>query len=231
MKYVIVLLLGLITGVAILAGGMIYSPFISTQKLSPIMVTDAQTVTLAFSGVAAESILFSNDGVSRIAPYPDGVLELWEGPISQTTALVTVMRDALNRPAGIGIKISSLSDKTRLLKGEMLVNSVWYVYLPGRGALFVEEVENYWGYFRAIVYPAFSSSVKSWKGNWLGDVTYGPGALGTAIVTGGSGEFYGIDMLGVESLAVRAWSADVGAVAADGRLIIELPLATDPFEE
>lgn len=231
MKHVIVLIFGLITGVVIFVAGMIYSPFISQQRLSPITVTDAQTITLAFSGVASESILFTNNGESRIAPHPEGVLELWEGTIDKTSAMVTIMRDALNRPAGIGIKISSLSEKTRLLNGEMLVDSVWYIYLPDRGAFFIEEVENYWSYFRGVVYPAYSSSANSWKGNWFSDVTFGPGALGTARVTGGTGEFDGMTMLGVESLSVGAWSADYGPVSATGRLTIELPLATNPFEE
>lgn len=231
MKYVTALILGLFTGAAIFAAGMLYSPFISKQTLSPIAVTDLQTVTLAFSGVSTENILFTNDGVSRIEPYPKGVQELWEAPIRQTSAMVTVMRDGLNRPTGIGVKISSLSEKTRLFNGEMLVDSVWYVYLPGRGAFFVEQVENYWGYFREVVYPAYSSSANTWKGNWIGNVTFGPGALATAKVTGSSGEFDGMDMLAVESLSVRAWSVASGPVSADGQLIIELPSTASLAEE
>ena len=58
-------------------------------------------------------------------------------------------------------------------------------------------------------------------------LTSGPGSLGTAKVTGGSGEFAGMDMLGVESLAVRAWRVDNGLLAGEGRLIIELPHEVD----
>lgn len=231
MKYVIALVLGVFFGAVIFAAGMIYNPFINKQKLSPITVTDLQTITLAFSGVSTENILFTNDGRSRVDTYPEDVPELWERPIRQTSAMVTVMRDALNRPAGIGVKISSLSEKTRLFNGEMLVDSVWYVYLPGKGAFFVEQVENYWGYFKEVVYPAYRSSANTWKGNWLGDVTFGPGALATAKVTGGSGKFDGMDMHGVESLSVRAWSVARGPVSADGRLTIELPPVAIPGEE
>ena len=61
------------------------------------------------------------------------------------------------------------------------------------------------------------------RGTWLGNVSSGPGALGTSKVTGGSGEFANMEMLGVESLSVRVWRVDDGPVASDGQLIIELP--------
>ena len=63
-------------------------------------------------------------------------------------------------------------------------------------------------------------------------MTSGPGALGTAKVSGSSGDFLDLEMLGVESLAVQAWRVDTGAVAADGQLLIELPQQDiESFEE
>jgi hypothetical protein len=89
--------------------------------------------------------------------------------------------------------------------------------------LFIEETENHWDFLRDIVVPGYRSAGDTWAGTWLGNMTAGPGALGTAKVTGGSGEFEGAEMLGVESLSVRAWKVESGAVAAEGRLLIELP--------
>ena len=40
-----------------------------------------------------------------------------------------------------------------------------------------------------------------------------------------SGEFAGLEMEALESLSVRAFSADTGFVSAEGRLLIELPPA------
>ena len=59
MKYIIALLLGLFTGVVLFAAGVIYNPFIGKQMLSPLAVTDAQTVTLSYSGVASDAIMYS----------------------------------------------------------------------------------------------------------------------------------------------------------------------------
>ena len=223
MKYIIALFLGLLIGATLFVVGVVYNPFISQQDLSPLSVTDSQTVTLGYSAVASDSIIFSNDGESRINPHPEKVLQLWEASIRQTSAMATVLLDGRSQPAGLGIKFASLSESTRLLAGQALVDSVWYVYLPGRGALFIEQTENYWSYIRDIVIPAYRSSANTWTGAWLGNVTAGPGALGTAKVTGGSGEFEGLVTMGVETLSMRAWRADNGPIAAHGRLIFELP--------
>ena len=225
MKYVISLFLGLLTGAALFAAGLVYNPFISKRALSPLAVTDSQTVSLSYSAVASDGILYTNDGESRVKPYPEKVQQLWEAPIGQTTAMATVMRDGRNQVAGLGLKIVSTSEDTRLLSGKALVDSIWYVYLPGRGSLFIEQSENYWDYIRDIVIPAYRSSANTWKGVWIGNVTAGPGVLGIARVVGGSGEFADLEMLGVESLSVRAWRVDDGPIAADGRLTIELPSA------
>jgi hypothetical protein len=226
MKYLIVLIIGMLTGVAVFAAGVAYNPFIAKQGLSPLAVTDLQTVTLTYSGVASDGIVFTNDGESRISPYPEKVLQLWEASIRQTSASVKVLRDGRGQVAGLGIKMSSLSEATRLFAGKAIVDSVWYVYLPGRGGMFIEQTENYWDYLRGIVLPAYRSSAKTWQGTWLGNLTVGPGALGTAKVTGSSGEFSGLEMLAVESLTIRTWRAAGGPLAAEGQLLIEVPRET-----
>jgi len=223
MRYLVTLLLGLVTGAALFATALAYNPFSGRQALSPLAVSDRPTITLTYSGVASDDIVFTNDGESRTHPYPEKVLQLWEATVRQSSAAVKLLRDGRNQVAGLGIKISSLSEATRLVKGRALVESVWYVYLPGRGSLFIQQTENYWDYLRDIVVPAYRSSANTWKGNWLGNMTAGPGSLGTAKVTGGSGEFAGMEMLAVESMSVRAWRVDGGPVAAEGQLLIELP--------
>jgi len=223
MKYLTALIIGMLTGVAVFAVGVAYNPFLSKQGLSPLAVTDLQTVLLNYSAVASDGIVFSNNGESRISPYPEKVLQLWEASIRQTSASVKVLRDGRGKVAGLGIKMSSLSETTRLFAGKAIVDSVWYVYLPGRGSMFVEQTENYWDYLRGIVLPAYRSSANTWQGTWLGNLTAGPGALGTAKVTGSSGEFSGLEMLAVESLTVRTWRTAGGPLAAEGQLLIELP--------
>ena len=223
MKYILSLLLGLATGVALFVAGLTYNPMFGKRGLSPLAVTDSQTIILGYPVVATEAIVYTNDGESRIRPHPEKVLQLWEAPIRQTSVAAVVLWDSRNQTAGLGIKVSSASEDTRLLEGQALVNSIWYLYLPGRGSLFIDQNENYWDYLRDIVIPAYRSSADTWRGQWLGNLTAGPGALGTARVTGGSGDFLGLSMVGVESQSIRAWRVDRGAISGEGQLAIELP--------
>lgn len=231
MKYLISLLLGLVVGAAIFAAGMIYNPFLLDRGLSPLSVTESAVISLNFSSVPSDAIVYTNDGDSRLKPFPEKVQQLWEPSIRLTSAMATVMRDARSQTAGIGIKFSSRSERTRLLRGEAIVDSVWYVYLPDHGSLFIEQFENYWTFLREVGIPAYRSSANNWKGTWIGDLTAGPGALGTAAVSGGAGSFQGLKTEGLESLTATAYSIDDGLVAAEGRLLIEMPDAVEDFED
>ena len=233
MKYFLSLLVGMLVGAAAFVLLLFYNPLSRHDSLSPLSVTDNELISLNYSAVAADALLYTNDGDSRVAPQPPKTLQLWEPPIQHTEAIVTVLTDSRNQHAGIGIKISSDSERTRLLNGQVLVDSVWHIYIPGRGSLFIEQSENHWDYLRNIVIPAHWSASDSWRGIWNGNISAGPGALGTARVVGGGGIFADLETEGIESLAAKAYTVDAGPVAVSGELVIELPrpataIAADP---
>jgi len=223
MKYLISLVVGMFVGVAELLALLYYNPMTSHNKLSPLSVSDNEVITFNYSAVATDALVYTNDGESTVAPYPSKVLQLWEPTVRLTDTMATVLRDSRNQPAAIGIKFSSRSESTRILDGEAIIDSAWHIYVPGQGSLFVEQQENYWGYLRDIVIPAYRSSGDNWRGNWSGTITSGPGALGLARVFGGSGEFANLEIDGIESLSAKAYSVNHGPVAVDGTLAVELP--------
>jgi len=224
-KYLFALIFGMAVGAAVFLGLLYFNPFTAQQRLSPITVTDNDVVKLGYSAAAQDMLIYTNDGESRVDPHPAKVLQLWEAPIRKTRAIATVLTDSRGQAAGIGIKFSSDSESTNILNGQAIVDSVWHIYMPQRGSLFVAQSENLWSYLREIVIPAYWSSADSWRGIWRGDITAGPGALGTASVAGGSGEFAGLRSEGVEALSAKAYSVELGPVAVDGELSIEIPRA------
>jgi len=228
-KQLIGLILGLAAGAAAALAFLYYNPFTTPAALSPLSVSSGQQFSLNYSAVADDAIIYTNNGESRAKPHPSKVLQLWEAPIRQTDALVTLLRDGRGTPIGVGVKFSSRSERTRLLNGEALIDSVWHIYLPEQGSFMIEQSENYWGFLRDIVVPAHWSSGDSWKGNWHGTTTEGPGALGTARVHGGSGAFLGVESEAVESLSARAYSAQEGPVAIDGQILIEIAASSNEF--
>jgi len=212
----------MICGVAGLAVVLYYNPFIKSNNLSPLTVTDSEVVHLSYSAAASDALVYTNDGESQITPYPAKVLQLWEPTVRQTSVLVTQLLDGRGAPAGFGVKFSSASERTKLLDGEILVDSAWHIYLPERGSLFIDQTENYWNYIRDIVVPAYRSSGDNWRGTWRGNITHGPGALGTAWVAGGSGQFAGMDTEAVEALSAKAYSVADGPVGVSGEISVEL---------
>ncbi|MGI9271164.1 MAG: hypothetical protein ACR2QT_05270 [Woeseiaceae bacterium] len=221
-RYLVVLLVGMLVGGAALAAAVYYNPMASANNLSPLSVTDNEVVRLAYSAAAEDSLIYTNDGESQVSPHPAKVLQLWEPTVRRTTARVTVLADSRGEPVGFGVKFSSHSEATNFLDAEVLVNSVWHIYLPERGSLFIEQSENYWNYIHEIVVPAYRSSGDNWRGTWLGNITDGPGALGTAWVAGGSGQFAGMNTEAVEALSAKAYSVADGPVAITGELSVEL---------
>ncbi len=223
MKYLISLLLGIVTGVVLFAATLYYNPFADKQRVSPLAVSSQQLLNLSYSAVPSEAVLFTNDGESTSAPYPEKTNELWEAPVRNTRVIVVQLSDSLGEPNGIGVKFSSDSETTRLLNAEALVDSVWHIYMPERGSLFVSQRENYWSYLRDIVFSARSSSADAWRGAWSRVTTVGPNAIGTARVVGGNGEFANLESEAIESLNATAYSAETGPVAMSGSITIALP--------
>lgn len=222
MKYVIALILGILTGAVAAAALLVYNPFAGNRELTPLSVSDQTLMQFNYSAVAERTIAYTNDGESTIKPYPAKVLQLWEAPVRHTDAMITTLSDSRGRQVGFGVKYMSDSEKTNILNGEALIDSVWHIVLPGRGTLFVEQTENYWDFLRNVVLPSYTSSADSWKGTWSGNLTAGPGALGTAMVTGGSGEFASRSAEAVESVTAKAYSTRVGPVSVDGQIMIEM---------
>jgi hypothetical protein len=226
MKYVISLLLGALLGASLFSLALYYNPFAAQSTISPLSITQDRVINLSYSAVASDAILYTDDGESIIATRPDRVADLWELAVIDTRIFVTTLQSARGEVVGIGFKMSSDSEQTSLIKANAEVNSVWHVYLPGQGTFLIDQSENYWSYIHDIVIPARWSSGDNWKGSFHKIMTSGPGALGIARVTGGSGEFAGQSTEAVESLTASAYSALEGPVSMNGNLTIVAPVTS-----
>mgnify|MGYP001817460759 CR=1 FL=1 len=223
MKYLISLLCGLLTGAALFAAGLYYNPFTGQPSVSPLAVTEDRVMDFTFSGVPANAILYTDHGETIVRPKPDRVAELWEPAVYDSSLVVTTLTDVRGAEAGVGIKFLSKAEETALIRGEALANSVWHVYLPGQGTMMIDQTENYFSYLREIVVPARLSSGDHWRGSYFSVMTSGPGSLGTARVTGGSGLFSGLSSESVESLSADGYSGKSGPVSMQRTISVAIP--------
>lgn len=224
MKFLLTLLIGVAIGASLFLAGLYYNPFVAQASVSPIAVTDARVMDLSFSAVPGDGLLYTNDGESTVQPFPERVGELWEASIADSEVWVTELQNSRGIPVGLGIKFSTRSEQTKLIRGEAMTNSIWHVYLPGRGTFVIDQTENYWSYIRDVVIPARWSSGDNWRGTYNRITTAGPGSLGTGRLTGGSGQFADLTGESVETLTARAYSAQSGPVSMTGNLTMALPV-------
>ena len=222
MKYLISLLVGTLLGATLFLLGLYYNPFVGQASVSPLAVSDTPVIDLIYSAVPGESMLYTNNGESTIAPFPDRIGELWEPAIVDTSAWVTELRSSRGEWVGIGIKFSSPSEQTRIVHGEAMANSVWHIYLPEKGTFFIDQTENYWTYLRDVVIPAYWSSSDNWRGTYHSIMTNGPGSLGTARLIGGSGVYADLISEAVESRTARGYSSTVGPISMSGSLSVAI---------
>ena len=222
MKYLISLLVGTLLGATLFLLGLYYNPFVGQASVSPLAVSDTPVIDLIYSAVPGESILYTNNGESTIAPFPDRVGELWEPAIVDTSAWVTELRSSRGEWVGIGIKFSSPSEQTRIVHGEAMANSVWHIYLPEKGTFLIDQTENYWTYLRDVVIPAYWSSSDNWRGTYHSIMTNGPGSLGTARLPCGIGMYADLISEAVESRTARGYSSTVGPISMSGSLSVAI---------
>ena len=222
MKYAISLVLGFLVGAVVFVVGLYLNPFSGQATVSPLSVTSERVIDLSFSAVPGDGVLYTDHGETVVTPHPERIAELWEPAVHETSIHVTKVESSRGEFAGIGIKFSSRSEQTAIVKGDVIANSAWHLYLPGQGTLLIDQTENFWSYIRGVVIPARTSAGDNWVGSFHTITTNGPGSLGTARVTGGSGLFDGMTSESVEALTARGYSANSGPVSVDGNLTVEL---------
>lgn len=226
MKYLVSLLLGLAAGALLFAFLLYVNPLAKGKTISPLSVTESSQLELSYAAVPGDAIAWVNSGQTVVDSYPERVQDLWEPTIENSEIIVTLLKNSRGEPVGVGVKFSTTSEQTGLLRGEFPVNSAWHVWLAGRGGLLIDQNENRWPFLREVVMPAYLSSADSWRGSWYGIMTIGPGALGTGRLTGGSGDFAAVSGEAVEAMNAKAYSASSGPVAIEGRLTLSVPNAT-----
>lgn len=223
MKYIASLLVGIVTGAITFCLLLYFNPFASSLTISPLAMTQGKVLNFSFPAVPDETLAFTNNGEIVPIPHPEKVLQLWESTVRDTSAMAVILSDSRGNPAGIGIKFQSESEETEILDSKIMVNSVWHIHLPDRGTMLIDQSENHWSFVRDVVIGAHRNSADNWRGKWNGVMTVGPNALGSGRVTGGNGEFAGIEAEAVESLNAGAYSVGEGPVAMTGNLAVSIP--------
>lgn len=205
MRYLFALLLGFLAGVAVVAAVVYYNPATATNESVITRTTDGVNLELLYGSQSGDALAYTNSGSSHWPRVPAAVADLWHPALVGVHVAVHPLQNGRGEPVGVGVKFFQLSEDTRLLRGEVLVDSAWSVMLPGAGSLFVEQDENYWPFVRAVGLPAWLDGNKRWQGEFRSELTVGPRGTLEGVVVGASGVMR--DRLGEarESMSVQSY--------------------------
>ena len=198
LKNALLFLGGVILGAALLVMGLYYFPFphaTRTERILPVFEANAPKPEIFryTLSVARDSDVVSliTSGVPTIFPMiPATERVLSEPNVKDGLALINKMRDDNGNIVALATELESGHEQSRLIKGRVMTHTTWTVIVPGRGALFVYQVEDNWTLFKRFVLPGLLFN-KSWQGSWKNLNTLGPRPDGYGQVIGGTGEFAG----------------------------------------
>lgn len=222
MKYFLALLAGLASGALIFAFLLYLNPFVAASETSPLTVSSDRDFELNYTATPTSAIAWINDGDEIVEPKPTFVPLLREPAIVDTLIHVTTLNSSRGTFAGVGVKFTSPLEETGLLKGVYAMQSAWHIWLLDRGGMMINQSENHWLLLRDVALQAQLDSGDSWRGNWFGVLTDGPNKRRTGRVSRGYGRLVSDDGEAVETITAKAYSAETGPVAVEGRVTISL---------
>jgi len=153
--------------------------------------------------------------------FPDGAGTLEDAVFADGLALIATVRNETGEIIGIAAEMERRLAGSSWLRGRLLSEAVWTVVLPGRGAIFLHNVENAWRFTNRVALPARLLG-RTWEGPWETVNTVGPRPDRFGIIGGGTGEF---------SMATGwfAETAELRRFTPDGRaeLTMRLEMAFD----
>ena len=217
MRHLLVALLGLLLGVAGGSAVIYYNPFTESSSSAP-----APTDRVLRYSLPDQVLEFSLGEDARLMGQPVGEDALWEETIARAAVLGLTLDNDADQPAAVASRVMATSSATDLLLEGVLVRDYWLVTIPREGTLFVEADSNVWPFLKQALIPAWLLD-RPWQGPSDYWPTAGPGADGTALVTGTAGEFEGAEGSAIERYTVTAVNRQDRTIAARGELYLHLP--------
>ncbi|MCG8443721.1 MAG: hypothetical protein MI723_18115 [Caulobacterales bacterium] len=175
---------------------------------------------LASAGAETERVVFTletdrdliamtHGGQIPLTPTPPGVRSLEGTGADRSLVLAGLIRDESGEVVGVASELEYFPQPEEE-GAKPPWDTYWTLVILGRGALFAAQQEN----IPAEHAPAFAAAEEGegWTGSILGRTTVGPGPDGAGVVLGGDGEFAGARGTFVETVDLRAVTADGGIV-------------------
>lgn len=209
-------IVGAVLGAGLVMGGLFIFPFhhvTRTERVMPVFEKSAPQIDLyrlvLGDDRVGDVVSITTGGEPAIFPrIPADTPLLAEPNVRDGLALITLVRNGDDQVVGFATELEAGHEDSRLIKGKIMTHTTWTVIVPGRGALFLYQVEDNWILFKRFVLSALLFG-KDWRGSWKNLNTLGPSPEGYGQIVAATGEFAGRAQHFVEYAELRRFHAGV----------------------
>lgn len=193
-------------------------PALAQQQVTPYSQPQAGERVLSFHASSAKHfIATTNGGAVGMGTFPPGVPPLSEPAIRNGFMLDLKFADADGTVIGFGSELEVFPPgQSPAVQDEVRWQTAWVVVVPGRGMIFLEQIEHSGGLGPRVIQKAKTTG-QDWVGDWWITTTVGPLDNGRGRIVGGTGEF----------ATVRGEFVEIDHLTrftVDGRMEIEVEL-------
>jgi|TARA_B100001964_G_C14094581_1_gene536401 hypothetical protein len=154
---------------------------------TPIEPADGEIVESFYVNIPKDHVAMANSGEFIVPPTPPGIPNFTEPAIQRGLAVLAKVRDGSGEVVGFASELEVFPDDG-LERDDAAWDTHWTILLPGRGTVFLHQIEC-----TPESGPMIMRPVMETKKDWVGDVTFvtsvGPLANGRGRIAGGTGEF------------------------------------------
>ncbi|WP_099023726.1 hypothetical protein [Mycolicibacterium palauense] len=224
-KATLILVIGFVLGAAVALGWSIFRPFSGPdiRATAPRLTEtpEGKTLETFYLEEPGDIVAITHDGNKPVPPFPDDIATFDADSLSSGMALVTKVRNADDEIVGFAVEQEEVTADSSVMRGRMRMYTSWTLTLPGRGTIFMYEIEDGSKFAREVVIPALTG-VREFQADgepYYFVTTDGPNPDGTGQIIGGTGDFAGISGHFRELSWLRSFTSD-GAMT--GRFALEL---------
>lgn len=164
-----------------------------------------------FAEVPQDGVFETHRGDLPLALFPEGIAKFTEPRLHNAFALGGKLRDKTGEVVGFSTEIEEVLPETDFESGKLLTHTVWTLFLPGRGTLVLDQIEDSSAVATKVFKPAFDSG-RPWTGTLRAVTTAGPRKDGKGVILGGTGEFGGARGTGIEIADLRSFDPVTGTL-------------------
>jgi len=179
------LVISTLTASTVLAG----EPTLADEPMGRAQVKSGERVESFFSRSPEDLIAITYHGASFLPPVPAGIAKLDEPGLEGTIAVLNKIRNASGEVVGFATELELPLEGQEGKAGHGTATD-WILVLPGRGTLYLAEIERMGEFGEKVMRPLLENGT-DWEGEFTQIKTVGRRPDGRGEIKGGTDEFDG----------------------------------------